>query len=248
VNGGTGLVGDASPSPISFPDRIRGVEAYGMFKHRALWVAGLANGIAPNPNAPDRFDGNNAKDLYARFDYKIGGMGLDGDTGGQPVPDKNWRDNSLRLGVFTYRGDGSGIPFALTTEGGAQVRIEDDHFLRTGFYASWFYQDLNVFGVYLRGTDTLNTFDATTNLLVNTVSPDYHAWFTQADYLIYPWLQATGRYETVTPADRSVESLRTGVFNVSALIRANVKGMVEFVRDLRQGENHSLNLLLRFAF
>jgi hypothetical protein len=248
VQGGTGLAGDISPSPISFPDRIRGIEAYGMIRHRALWVAGLANGIGPNPNRPDAFDGNNAKDVYARFDYKIGGMGLDGDTGGQPVPEKNWRDNSLRLGVFTYRGDGSNIPFALTTDAGVKVNVEDDHFLRTGVFASWYFQDLNVFGAYLRGTDTLNTFDATTNLLLNTVSPNYHAWFAQGDYVIYPWLQATARYETVTPADRTVASLRMGVFNVSALVRANVKAMVEYARDLRQGENHSLNALLRFAF
>jgi hypothetical protein len=249
VNGGTGLAEGVSPSPISLPVRIRGIEGYGMINHRALWVAGVANGIGPIPNdTSGRFGGHNAKDVYARFDYKIGGMGLDGDTGGQPVPDKNWRDNSLRLGVFTYRGDGSNIPFALTTDAGLKVNVEDNHFLRTGFYASWFFQDLNVFGAYLRGTDTLNTFDSRTNLLLTTVSPDYHAWFTQGDYLVYPWLQATARYETVTPADRSVESLRLGVFNVSALIRANVKAMVEYQRDLRVGQNHSLNALLRFAF
>ena len=195
-----------------------------------------------------RFDGNNAKDVYARFDYKIGGMGLDGDTGGQPIPEKNWRDNSLRLGVFTYRGDASGIPFALTTDAGTKVSIEDSHFLRTGFYASVFYQDLNVFGAYLRGTDALNTTDAATGALLHVIEPDYHAWFTQADYVIYPWLQASGRYETVTPADPAVQSVRTGTLNVSALVRANVKAMVEYQRDLRQGENHSLNALFRFGF
>jgi hypothetical protein len=52
----------------------------------------------------------------------------------------------------------------------------------------------------------------------------------------------------VTPADRTVPSLRTAVFNLSALIRANVKTLVEYQRDLREGENHSLNLVLRFAF
>jgi hypothetical protein len=45
-----------------------------------------------------------------------------------------------------------------------------------------------------------------------------------------------------------VESRRTGVFNASALIRANVKAMVEYQRDMRDGDNHSLNALLRFAF
>ena len=134
VNGGTGLGADAlSPNPISLPARIRGIEGYGIINHRAMWVAGLANGVMAAPgDTTGRFDGNNAKDVYARFDYKIGGMGLDGDTGGQPIPEKNWHDNSLRLGVFTYRGDASGIPFALTTDAGAKVNIEDSHFLRTG--------------------------------------------------------------------------------------------------------------------
>jgi hypothetical protein len=122
------------------------------------------------------------------------------------------------------------------------------HFLRTGIYASVFYQDLNVFGVYLHGTDSLSVFDATTSALINAIEPDYHAWFTQADYVIYPWLQAGFRYETVTPADRSVPSLRAAVVNVSALVRANVKAMVEYQRDLREGQNNSLNGLLRFGF
>jgi hypothetical protein len=52
----------------------------------------------------------------------------------------------------------------------------------------------------------------------------------------------------VTPADADVQSLRIGTFNVSALIRANVKAMVEYQRDLREGANHSFNVLLRFAF
>jgi hypothetical protein len=250
VAGGTGLGADAlSPNPISLPARIRGIEGYGIINHRALWVAGLANGVtAPAGDTTGRFDGNNAKDVYARFDYKIGGMGLDGDTGGQPIPDKNWRDNSLRLGVFTYRGDASGIPFALTAEDGTAIHVEDSHFLRTGVYASVFYQDLNVFGAYLHGTDALTTTDAATGALLNAIEPGYHAWFTQADYLIYPWLQASGRYETVTPADPDVPSVRIATFNVSALVRANVKAMVEYQRDLRQGDNHSLNALLRFGF
>lgn len=249
INGGTGLAGDVSPSPIALPDRVRGIEGYGMINHRALWVAGVVNGVGPSPtDTTGRFDGNNAKDVYARFDYKIGGMGLDGDTGGRPAPEKNWRDDSLRLGVFAYRGDAGSINFPVTTEEGLNTNVQDAHFLRTGLYASLFFKDLNVFGVYMHGSDSLQTFDAGTAALLGTVEPDFHAWFTQADYLFYPWLQGSFRYETVTPADPSVPSLRTGVFNASALIRANVKAMVEYQRDLRQGDNHSLNALLRFAF
>jgi hypothetical protein len=251
INGGTGLGADAmSPPSISLPSLVQGVEAYGIVSHRALWVAGVANGVsAPPADTTGRFDGNNSKDVYARVDYKIGGMGLDGDTGGQPyVPEKNWRDDSLRLGLFVYRGDASGIPFGLTSGDGTMVNVFDNHFLRTGVYASWFFRDLNVSGVYLRGTDNLDTFTPATGTLLNSVSPDWHAWFTQADYVVFPWLQATGRYETLTPADLSVESLRIGTLNASALIRANVKAMVEYQRDLRESTNHSVNVLLRFAF
>jgi hypothetical protein len=249
VNGGTGLAGDMSPSPIALPDRVRGIEGYGMIAHRALWVAGIANGVGPSAtDTTGRFDGNNAKDVYARFDYKIGGMGLDGDLGGRPAPDKNWQDDSLRVGAFVYRGDASGIGFPVTTDAGLKTNIQDMHFLRSGVYASLFYQNLNVFGVYMHGSDTLNTYDADTAALLGSVEPDFHSWFTQADYLFYPWLQGTFRYETVTPGDRTVPSLRTGVFNASALIRANVKAMAEYVRDLREGDNHAFNILLRFAF
>ncbi len=250
AQGGTGLGADAvSPQPIGLPKLVNGIEGYGIIKHRAMWVAGVVNGIGPSPtDTTGRFDGNNAKDVYARFDYKIGGMGLDGDTGGQAVPDKNWRDNSLRLGAFAYRGDGSHINYSLTLDDGTKQNMQDVHFLRTGFYANVFFQDLNVFGVYVRGSDALSTFDPTSGSLLSAIEPDWHALFVQADYLIYPWLQAGYRYETVTPADRTVESLRTGVFNVSALVRANVKAMVEYQRDLRVGDNHSLNAILRFAF
>ncbi len=244
--GGTGLAGDMSPAPIAFPDRVRGIEGYGMIKHRALWVAGLVNGISPGANGS--FDGNSAKDYYARFDYKIGGMGLDGDTGGKPVPDENWRDDSLRLGVFIYRGDGSDINFPVTAADGSSVNVQDQHFLRTGLYGSVFVGNLNVFTAYVHGTDTLQQFDPASSVLLAQVEPTYYSWFAQADYVIYPWLQGSARYETVAPGDKSLPSLRTGTFNVSALIRANVKAMFEYQRDLRQGENHSANVLVRFAF
>ena len=225
LHGGTGLAPDATPMAVSLPALVRGIEGYGIIQHRMLWVAGIANGIGPSAtDATGRFDGNNAKDVYARFDYKIGGMGLDGDTGGQSVPDKNWRDNSLRLGVFAYRGDGSGIDFPTTNEDGVHVNIQDAHFLRTGLYASVFFQDLNVFGAYLHGSDSLQVLDAETASILNIVEPSYHAWFTQADYMIYPWLQATGRYETVTPADTAIPSVRTGVFALSALASRERQG------------------------
>ncbi|MGE5361463.1 MAG: hypothetical protein ACM3NQ_20790, partial [Bacteroidales bacterium] len=248
INGGTGLAADTSPTPISLPASVKGIEAYGIVKHRLFWVGGVANGVSAAPtDSTGRFDGNNSKDLYARVDYKFGGMGLDGDLGGKAPPAENWRDNSLRVGALVYRGNASGIPFGATDPLGNAVNIEDQHFLRTGFYASLFIENLNVFATYLRGTDQLASYDPT-GAALGVVQADYHAWFVQADYVFYPWLQGTGRYETVTPGDPSVLSLRRAVGTASALIRANVKAMVEYQRDLREGRNHSLIALVRFAF
>ena len=160
----------------------------------------------------------------------------------------NGTGRSVRVGVFMYRGDGSGIDFPFVAGDESTFSVQDRHFLRTGIYASLFYQDLNVFSAYLHGTDSLELSDPATASLLGTTEPSYHAWFTQADYVFYPWLQGGFRYETLTPGDRTVESLRSGVFNLSALVRANVKVMAEYQRDLRQGENHSFNAILRFAF
>jgi len=245
LNGGTGLAEDVSPKPIALPGGIRGIEAYGVLHHRILWVAGVANGISPGANS---FDGNNSKDVYGRFDVKIGGMGLDGDLGGREAPDKNWRDDSLRLGAFVYRGDGRGIDFESMSEEGGTINIQDDRFLRTGFFASAYWRDLNLFGAYVRGTDTLRRFDPDSSELLGETKPTYYAWFAQADYVFYPWLLGAVRYETLTPGDRSVPSVRTGVASLSALVRANVKAMLEYQRDLREAKNHSLNAILRFAF
>ena len=244
VHGGSGLGADElSPSPIGLPALVQGIESYGVLNHRLLYVGGVVNGIP----GTDRFDGNNAKDVYARVDYKIGGMGLDGDTGGKALQDKNWRDNSVRVGALVYRGNGSAINFPTDISPDAP-EVQDDHFLRTGLFGSVYFGDLNVFGVYLHGTDNLHVTDPVSGGEISVINPSFHAAFTQVDYVFYPWLQGAFRYETLKPADPSVPSLRTGVFNLSALIRANVKAMLEYQRDLRQGANHSLNMIVRFAF
>jgi len=244
LSGGTGLGADeVAPNPISFPALVQGIEVYGIVKHRLMYTAGVANGIP----LPDQF-GNNSKDFYGRIDYKIGGMGLDGDMGGKEIPDKNWRDDSLRLGVFVYRGNAGGVDFPFTDDAGNTVNVQDDHFVRAGFFASAYWRDLNVFGAYVHGKDTLRQFDGTSGEFLTAIEPTYDSWFIQADYVFYPWLHGAARYETVTPGDRSVPSLRSGVFSVSGLIRANIKAILEYQRDLREAKNHSLDAVLRFAF
>jgi hypothetical protein len=244
LQGGTGLgAEDVAPPPIAFPALVQGIEVYGIVRHRLLYVAGIANGIP----LPDQF-GNNSKDYYGRLDYKIGGMGLDGDMGGREAPDKNWQDNSLRVGAFAYRGHASGVDYPFESAAGLPINVQDDHFLRTGFFASGYWLNLNVFGAYVHGKDDLRQFDADTGDFLAAIEPAYDSWFVQGDYVFYPWLLGAARYETVTPGDRSVPSVRTGVFSVSGLIRANVKAMVEYAQDLRESKNHSFDAVLRFAF
>jgi hypothetical protein len=168
--------------------------------------------------------------------------------GGKTAPPENWRDNSVRVGVLLYRGDGTNINFAATDAEGAPLNIQDLHFLRVGFYASLFYQDLNVFGAYLKGTDQLQMLDPASNAGLGLVQADYRAWFVQADYVFYPWLQGSGRYESLRPADPAAAIVKRGVATLNALIRANVKAILEYQRDLSEGQNNSLNLLVRFAF
>ena len=101
---------------------------------------------------------------------------------------------------------------------------------------------------WMHGKDTLQQYDGTSGEFLVTIEPTYDSWFVQADYVFYPWLLGAARYETVTPGDRSVQSLRTGVFSVSGLIRANIKAMLEYQRDLREAKNYALDAVLRFAF
>ena len=90
------------------------------------------------------------------MDYKIGGMGLDGDTTGVQLPPENWRETSLRIGVLGYTGDGKDVNFDITDEEGNPFKMQDRSYDRIGLFASWYFGDLNLFGVALHGTDKLS--------------------------------------------------------------------------------------------
>ena len=245
VHGGTGLADGAAG--ISLPVLATGVEAYGIARHRLLYVAGMVNGMGDPSGA--RFDGNNAKDVYARVDYKFGGMGLDGYLGSRNPPSRNWRDNSLRVGVFAYRGDGAGIDIDATGLAGADpalASIQDLRYLGRACTRA---------GSCATSTCSARTCTAPTRCSGSTRTADPRPGQPELPRVVH-----RGRLRDLPVAGRRVPlrddhagrpgrpSLRTEVFNVSALIRANVKGMLEYQRDLRDGRNHSLDALVRFAF
>jgi hypothetical protein len=241
LNGGTGI----GEGGISLPDNVKGIEVYGVAKHRWFYTAGVVNGLGPSSSG--NTDVNAHKDLYARLDYKFGGMGLDGDTTGVTLPPENWREKSFRVGVFGYNGDGRGFDVPVTDDAGNQFNVQDRTFSRAGIYASWWMNDLNVFGSVVRGRDKLQAFTPD-GAFVSQVRPSYNTWFVQGDYVILPPLQASLRYENLKPGDPQAPNTRAIEAALSFFAYANVKTMVEYRRDLHESKNYQIATILRFAF
>jgi hypothetical protein len=240
VGGGSGLGEEGGG--IAVPHGVDGLEVYGVVHHRFLYSAGLANGIGPGANS---FDGNNSKDLFGRVACKIGGLALDGN--GYVPSDKNWRERSIQIGAFAYRGNGRGIFLPADSE--EQV-LEDRTFYRVGADVNLYLQDLNLIAGYVHGRDTLATYDVTDEGRAFTEQGDstYKAWFAEGDYVIKPWLHGALRYEWLRPAHQGAPDVKRITPNLTALIRANVKAYVEYQRSLGASGNYTLVADLRFAF
>jgi hypothetical protein len=259
-HGGTGL---SDAGGISLPAIVKGIEMYGVAAHRLFYTIGVTSGFGSGSTG-ETADGNNRKDYYARIDYKFGGMGLDGSEGGDEAagmadipdmpgmaseahPNKNWRENSLRVGVLGYTGDGSGVDFAVADAEGNPFKMQDLRYTRIGLFASWYFQDLNLFGVALHGTDKLRLLDNETGATIDETTRDYDAWFVQADYVFKPTLQGSLRYENLHAADPQVAALQFLNLNFSVLVRANIKAMIEYRADLQDSENYTVAGVVRFA-
>jgi len=244
VNGGTGLAEEGGG--IAIPSSVKGIEFYGVAKHRLFYTVGVTNGLGPVETTSGN-DPHSSKDWYARLDYKFGGMGLDGDTAGKTLPAENWRESSVRVGVLGYHGTGDDVSFPVTDELGNDFGVVDRRYDRVGLYVSWLWRDLNVFGTYLHGKDELTVTDQNT-LVENSVDPTYDSWFVQADYVIRPPFQVSLRYEDLDPGDTTVEAIRFANANFSYLMRANIKLMLEHRVDLEESKNYETAAVLRFAF
>ena len=239
---------------ISLPENVKGIEFYGVAKHRLFYTLGVTDGlgqVSTDPTSNPQSLGNDphsTKDWYARIDYKFGGMGLDGDTTGKTLPTENWRENSVRVGLLGYHGSGDDVAFHLFDDTGTPTfDVIDRRYDRLGLYVSWLWRDLNLFGVYLHGKDDLTVTDLGT-AAVTQPNPTYNSWFVQGDYVIRPPFQVSLRYEDVSPGDPSASSLRVGNANFTYLIVANIKLMLEYQRDLHVSQNYNAAAVLRFAF
>lgn len=217
-----------------------GIGGRGGFEYAVGAVNG--NGSGDPASETGAKDNNSAKDVYWRASYKFGGMSVMGDAGSAPAATNNWQDNSIRVGVFGYHGT---APFSLSLEPepghdeegddhglrfGRNFASEDDHgdmpgmqmvaanesFRRIGADVDIWWGDLNLYGAYLWGETEMDP------VLVHDSDVDYRSWLAQLDYMAYPWLLGSLRYEKVD-YDDAFGDVERWVPHVTALLRANVK-------------------------
>lgn len=212
-----------------FRDDQAGAQLWGAHNGRRgrgglTWAVGLENGQG-------LIDSNDRKDLFGRIAYKFGGYG---ELGGSELPQdlEFWRDDSIKVGFFTYNGrsrnDYAGSVTALSgTTGTGLVTVSADRSIENAFHIvgtefDWWFKDLNLFGLYLRQADD--------DPRGTGESIDTDTWFTEANYTIYPWLVGILRYGQ-TAQDFAVRSdpkeQQFLVPAVTVLGRANVKFTLE---------------------
>ena len=244
--GGTGLC-EGDSCGVGLPANARAIEMYGIAAHRLMYVVGVDSPIGPG-GPGGSFGSTTQKDAYARVDYKIGGLALDGTSEGVKLPPENWRETSFRLGVFGYWGNGDGVLYSVADEAGQPFDEQDKSFHRYGVYGSVLWGDLNVFGGALEGKDNLELFFPSTTDLFATRHPLFKSWFVQGDYVITPPFQVSFRYQQLLPGDPTAPATKIITGNFSFLAYANVKLMLEYNGDPQNSKNYSITTLVRAAF
>jgi hypothetical protein len=212
-----------------------GVEASGIINKRIRYVLGLVNGGSHE-------EVNKAKDGYFRLAYKLGGMAYDG-SAEATESSNNWVDNSLAVGIFGYRG----YSFNENTFGPKNFDIE-----RLGIDYSWYLGNLNLYGGFMLGSDELLLPEEDEHGHVHgdeeleLKSVDFNMFFTEANYVFYPWLMGVLRYEQADPD--GMETIKRIVPSISILYRANIKLILESRFDPEDFEFTIFQVGLDFAY
>ncbi|MFQ5722948.1 MAG: hypothetical protein ACE5G6_00545 [Terriglobia bacterium] len=156
-----------------------------------------------------RFDINSGKDVYFQASYKIGGLGVFGSGSETTVQQaNNWRDDSLTLGGYLYRGTTGAF---LDTPLGEVFEDNGNRFIRAGVTFDWWFKDLNLFGGYQINNDDLKD-GREFNVGITTIEANY--------VTPWPWVQPAVRFEAVNP-DFGSGFNRTTI-STTLLLRANV--------------------------
>lgn len=231
------------------------------------YAVGVVNGNGSGDFAATGFnDNNSAKDLYWRASYKIGGMSVLGDPESAPAVTNNWQDNSIRIGAFGYHGKAPFL-FGGAAEGAdhdmdgmfrvasAEPDHDDDHemvedpagmlvdedFTRIGGDIDIWWGRLNLYGAYMWGKTEMSP------RLLHDAETDFNVWFAQADYVLYPWLVGSLRYERGNYPG-PFRDIERWVPSVTALIRANVKATFDAALYNDEELGNSYRFTFDFAF
>ena len=201
----------------------RGVEVDGLVSSRLEYAVGIVNGNGTGrlDRTTNSVDNNTTKDVYARLGYKFGGFGLDGSgliSEKEDVLPEVKAEKSLYVGAIGYSGKNK---FTVSN------RTYDDNFYRYGFTFDFNYESLNLFGAVVQGSHA--------NAYGNFKDTSVIAYFSEADLAIYPWLIAAVRYGVVD-IERETENKDEVIVSLSALIRANIKLVVEGALHTTGGE------------
>ncbi len=193
------LLTNIGDNELTFDPVQLGIEVSGVPFGRFNYVVGVVEGAGNELNSP--------KDVYARVAYKLGGMRLDG-VGGATEPEP-WRDTSVQLGAFGYYGQAK--------IGDPAVATQRDRFYVVGgdVNASW--RDLNIIVAFSIGENR--------RPLLATPRDGVSTWqlFAQADYVVFPWLIPTARYERRSIGGSESDRISGGIYT---LIQANIRAQV----------------------
>lgn len=209
-------------------------------------------------------DNNKNKDVYWRFSLKLGGMSVasspakEGEESTVIKQDvENWRDNSIRLGIFGYYGHTPSMVDHYETETFSRIGLDLD---------CWF-GDLNLFGAaWLAKNNGPFTFQEEDDHGSEILPAEFksYTFFVQADYVLYPWLIGSLRWEKFQTKELSVlghqgfelvhgysdVAITRFVPHISILFRANIKFVLEAVLYSNEEwkKNSRLAAILAVAF
>ncbi len=186
-----------------------------------FFKAGVVNGQGIN-------DANSAKDVYARFTYKIGGLGEVGGTEGQGgETSAHYIDNNLRLGGYIYKGTVSG------------AEPDEDLLVYGGDIDLW-YNRFILNGAVLFMNSQIEGLPDRNSL----------AWYAQGNLVIYPWLIGLVRYEWTDP-DTDVdipEAQQSLIPALTFVLRANVRVTAEYFIPLDDAHKDADQLTVQMQF
>ncbi|MBT7590257.1 MAG: hypothetical protein HN561_04230 [Candidatus Scalindua sp.] len=183
---------------------------------------------------------NKSKDWYVMVSYKIGGMGVLGEESvdNSLVAKENWRDDSVRIKGYYYRGvTGAFIDNPVTGAFGNPLTggtfdSEANRFERFGVLIDANWRNFNFIGAAsfmeddIKGTITYGAGTFGDNLAQESGSSFHTSIYTaELQCVVLPWLIPAVRVENVNPDYdvRDIGSFTKYSFDTTVVTRANFK-------------------------